>query len=72
MVLARRKLVDEARGRSRRARLEHARSARPGSGPALPAPNPTRTIDAEFQVIAEDADDVPLDLPFYETEEWDD
>ncbi|QCO00044.1 hypothetical protein D3093_32780 (plasmid) [Azospirillum argentinense] len=72
MVLARRKLVDEARGRSRRARLEHARSARPGSGPALPAPDTTRTIDAEFQVIAEDADDVPLDLPFYETEEWDD
>ena len=72
MVLARRKLVEEASGRSRRARLERARGARPGSGPTLPAAEPTRTIDADFQVVPDGDDDVPLELPYYETEDWDD
>lgn len=73
MVLARRKLVDEARGRSRRARLEHARGARPaGSAPTLPAADPPRMIDADYQIVAGDDDDIPLELPFYDTEDWDD
>lgn len=72
MVLARRKLVEEACGRSRRARLERARGARPGSGPALPAGGGADMIDAEYRIVPEGGDeDTPLDLPFFETEVWD-
>lgn len=72
MVLARRKLVEEATGRSRRARLEQARSGGPRSGLALPEADTGQAMDAEFHVITDNADDVPLELPFYETEDWND
>lgn len=73
MVLARRKLVEEASGRSRRARLERARGARRGSGPALPTSDATRTIDGSYRIVPDSTDDdAPLELPFYETEVWDD
>jgi putative transposase len=71
MVLARRRMVEEASSRSRRARLERARSARPGSGPVLPAGVIAPPGEAEHSAVT-DADDTPLELPFYETEEWDD
>jgi putative transposase len=41
-------------------------------GPTLPAAEPTRTIDTDFQVVPDGDDDVPLELPYYETEDWDD
>jgi putative transposase len=70
MVLARRKLVEGASGRSRRARLERARGARAGSGPVLPADRDVGTTDAEDRIVFDD--DIPLELPFFETEVWDD
>ncbi|MGA1860992.1 Mu transposase C-terminal domain-containing protein [Azospirillum sp. 11R-A] len=73
MVLARRKVVEEASGRSRRARMERARGVRPSSAPALPASDAARTIDGSYHVLPDSSDDdTPLELPFYETEVWDD
>ncbi|SMH28445.1 Mu transposase C-terminal domain-containing protein [Azospirillum agricola] len=72
MVLARRKLVEEASGRSRRTRLERARGAGPRSTPALPAAPTAPVIDAAYRVLPDGADDAPLELPYYDTETWDD
>ena len=70
MVLTRRKIVEEAKGRSRRARMERARGARPTSGPTLPEHPQTPVIDGDYSVVDE-AEDTPIDLPFVETEDWD-
>ncbi len=72
MVLARRKLVEEASGRSRRARMERARGAGPRSASALPAAPTAPVIDGSYQVVPDSADDAPLELPYYDTETWDD
>jgi putative transposase len=68
MVLARRKKLEEVRGRSRRARLELARGGRGEETPVLP-PDAPKTVDGEFAEVEDD--DVPLSLPYYNTEEWD-
>ncbi len=66
MVLRRRKLLEEARSRSRRARLDLARSGSRKSRtpvilPVAPVSETERGLD----------DPIPLNLPCYETEEWD-
>lgn len=70
MVLARRKALEQARGRSRRARLELARGADRRSVPDVAAEDRPATIEGTFTAV--EADDLPLELPYYETEEWDD
>lgn len=70
MVLARRKALEEARGRSRRARLELARDGRRDARPIM-APDKPKAIDGTVSA-EKDEDDVPLNLPFYDTEDWDD
>lgn len=68
MVLARRKKLEEVRGRSRRARLELARGGRREETLVLP-PDAPKTVNGEFAELEDD--DVPLSLPYYNTEEWD-
>lgn len=76
MVLARRRMVEEASGRSRRARLERVRGARPGL--AIAPGDEGRTIPGEYRIVPDegsagaDNEDTPLVLPYYETEDWDD
>jgi putative transposase len=76
MVLARRRMVEEASGRSRRARLERVRGARPGL--AIAPGDEGRTIPGEYRIVPDEGsagggnEDTPLVLPYYETEDWDD
>ncbi|HYH40134.1 MAG TPA: Mu transposase C-terminal domain-containing protein [Azospirillum sp.] len=70
MVLARRKALEEARGRSRKARLELARSGRRATVEPVPPLNAPPAIEGEYAEVTDD-DDTPLNLPYYDTEEWD-
>jgi putative transposase len=68
MVLARRKLLEEARSSSRRARRDLARGARlpPDSQLRIEGLNPDNQRDDEST-----DQDRPVELPYYDTEEWD-
>lgn len=66
MVLLRRRRLEEIRSRSRKARLERARTGAMPRAAALPP----RVPPAPGPGIPDE--DVPLELPYYETEAWDD
>lgn len=68
MVLKRRTVLESARSRSRQARLQHARSASRQNRTALHAlPSPAQR---DTPVSTHDLD-TPIELPYYDTEEWD-
>lgn len=68
MVLLRRRKLEEIRGSSRKARLELARSGAMPRPAMLPAPDHVPPASG----AADGDEDRPLELPYYETEVWDD
>ncbi|MFM2042916.1 MAG: hypothetical protein RLY86_1492 [Pseudomonadota bacterium] len=67
MVLLRRRRLEEIRGSSRKARLELARSGAMPRPAMLPPPNHVPPVSGD----TDRDEDRPLELPFYETEVWD-
>ncbi len=67
MILRRRRVLEVARKRSRRARLELARG--PRANGAMPLISTPKTGNTEV-VRAPTDDDAPLQLPYFDTEEW--
>lgn len=74
MILRRRKVIDAVSPRSRRARLARARGVRvEGAAPQVLGIDPARQIEGNHPpLIGGLDDDLPVSLPYFESESWDD